>query len=239
MGREVKRVALDFDCKVGETWGPRINPHRVASCTACDGSGSHESAQALEHLARLILLAGDVSKTGRPLHPYFNSTPLRRVGTRLHEVSSGLAGREGGAFGHDSIDAWNASAAILKAAGLSEDWGQCAECGGSGEAPGQEEVKRLSEEWVRPEPPEGPGWQLWQTVSEGGPVSPVFKAPEDLARWLVRNDDSVTRGRSYEQWMAFLTGPGWAPSMMAAPEAGLTSGVEAVATREIERLSEN
>jgi hypothetical protein len=33
------------------------------------------------------------------------------------------------------------------------------------------------------EPPEGPGWQLWQTVSDG-PISPVFDTPEKLVEWM-------------------------------------------------------
>jgi hypothetical protein len=31
--------------------------------------------------------------------------------------------------------------------------------------------------------PTGEGWQLWQTVSDG-PVSPVFRTPEELVDWM-------------------------------------------------------
>jgi hypothetical protein len=35
------------------------------------------------------------------------------------------------------------------------------------------------------QPPEGDGWQLWQTVSDG-PISPVFADPDDLIEWMSR-----------------------------------------------------
>lgn len=37
------------------------------------------------------------------------------------------------------------------------------------------------------DPPEGEGWQLWETTTEGAPVSPVFRTPEELAEWCEGN----------------------------------------------------
>lgn len=37
------------------------------------------------------------------------------------------------------------------------------------------------------DPPEGEGWQLWETTTEGAPISPVFKTPEELAEWSEEN----------------------------------------------------
>lgn len=37
------------------------------------------------------------------------------------------------------------------------------------------------------EPPSGEGFQAWQTVSEGGPISPVFTTLDDLTAWLSEN----------------------------------------------------
>ena len=81
------------------------------------------------------------------------------------------------------------------------------------------------------EPPTGDGYQLWETVSEGSPVSPVFVTPEHLAQWLTEpgNDTSITQDTNYEQWLKFIKGDGWAPSMVCSPEHGLESGVAAVA----------
>lgn len=79
------------------------------------------------------------------------------------------------------------------------------------------------------EPPKGPGWQMWQTVSEGSPISPVFKTPEELAQWLADTGAS-SFGRNtatYEQWFAMIK-QGWAPSAVSTPETGIISGVVAV-----------
>lgn len=89
----------------------------------------------------------------------------------------------------------------------------CPVCGGEGNA------------YPKIEVPEGPGYQMWETVSEGSPVSPTFAAPEELARWLVENDTSITRDSTYEQWLAMITGGGYAPSMVFTPGTGMTSGV--------------
>ncbi len=77
------------------------------------------------------------------------------------------------------------------------------------------------------------GYQLWQTVSEGGPVSPVFDTREELARWLSDdgNDRGITDGTTFEQWMRFLQ-VGWAPSMVSSPSTGVISGVQAVAAQQ-------
>ena len=80
------------------------------------------------------------------------------------------------------------------------------------------------------EPPKGYDWeitegfQIWQDVSEGGPVSPVFLKPEDLAKWMVKNDDSVTKDTTYEGWLKFIKEESSAPSMIMGG-SGLGSGV--------------
>jgi hypothetical protein len=40
-------------------------------------------------------------------------------------------------------------------------------------------------ELIRYDPPTGKGYQMWETVTEGSPVTPVFTNAEDLAHWLV------------------------------------------------------
>jgi len=83
------------------------------------------------------------------------------------------------------------------------------------------------------EPPVGDGWQMWETVSEGSPISPVCESPDALARWLVDNNASAcgTCRASYEQWLAMI-GEGWAPSMVFDSEHGIRSGVEGIAQAE-------
>ena len=69
------------------------------------------------------------------------------------------------------------------------------------------------------------GYQIWQDVSEGGPVSPVFKKPEDLAKWMVENDNSMTRDTSYKGWLKFIKEEGSAPTMIGNLGGKLQSGV--------------
>jgi hypothetical protein len=78
------------------------------------------------------------------------------------------------------------------------------------------------------EVPQGPGFQMWETTTEGSPMSPAFATPEELAKWLVENNAGAFgyETATYEQWLAMIK-KGWAPSMVQGPD-GLKSGVEAV-----------
>jgi len=71
------------------------------------------------------------------------------------------------------------------------------------------------------------GWQMWETTSEGSPISPVCASPEELARWLTDNGASTFASMTadYEQWLNMIKGPGSAPSMVISPEKGIQSGV--------------
>lgn len=52
------------------------------------------------------------------------------------------------------------------------------------------------------DPPVGNGYQLWETTSEGSPISPVFATPEELAEWC--EDGATVLGFekiSKEEWL--------------------------------------
>lgn len=74
------------------------------------------------------------------------------------------------------------------------------------------------------------GWCMYETCSEGTPISPVLGSPEELARWLADNGASAfgDSTATYEQWLNVCRGC-WAPSMVALPGVGLVSGVAASA----------
>jgi len=116
---------------------------------------------------------------------------------KMTELTIGLAGRTPSFMGHDSIDQHNAVRKIKQAAGLPEDWGTCEACGGEGTSPAS---RAAYEAWEPTAPPTGPGWQLWENVSEGSPISPVFTTPEELATWMSRDDEPVL----YEQALRFI-----------------------------------
>jgi hypothetical protein len=69
---------------------------------------------------------------------------------------------------------------------------------------------------------------MYETTSEGTPISPAFATPEELARWLADNGAS-SFGRNtatYEQWLKVCKG-GWAPSAIMS-NGKIMSGVEAL-----------
>lgn len=86
-------------------------------------------------------------------------------------------------------------------------------------------------EYYRPDWPEESRthYQMYETTSEGTPISPVFDAPEPLARWLADTKASSFGGMTatYDSWLRVAQG-GWAPSAIATPERGLMDGVSAL-----------
>lgn len=88
---------------------------------------------------------------------------------------------------------------------------------------------------------DGTWFQVWETVSEGTPVSPPFETKGELIEYLVANGDYWDQSRrregrttmncdpwSREAAEKFVNGPGWAPSMVSDSK-GIRSGVEAMA----------
>lgn len=125
MGREIKRVPVDFDWPLEQIWAGYVSPYTPVKCRACDGTG-------------------------------------------------------------DSV-----------------------------------EYKKLSDEWERISPPDGEGWQVWETVSEGSPVTPVFSTGEELVEYLVENGDLWCQRSSEivlpsrEATSKFVFGSGWVPSAIS------------------------
>lgn len=75
--------------------------------------------------------------------------------------------------------------------------------------------------------------QMYESTSEGTPISPVCKTPEELARWLADNNASAFANETatYEQWLATIK-RGWAISAVGQVGKGLISGVAALAEAE-------
>lgn len=69
---------------------------------------------------------------------------------------------------------------------------------------------------------------MYETTSEGTPISPAFATPEELARWLVDNNASAfgSSTASYEAWLRMARG-GYACSAVMS-NGVLQSGVEAL-----------
>lgn len=312
MGRELRRVPLDFDHPVGEVWPGFLNPHykHCHDCADCEGSGYSPEARRFkaEWYGSLYDTGFDPASTGSapfpPEHPKIvamarrntglprggqamglpETSALRREAVRLAEhfnaswshhlaqadvdalvaagrltdfthrprteaqaaalaatgrywmeESNGYAPTAAevnewsiGGMGHDGINSGVCIDARCKREGVPVE---CATCGGKGSRWDSEEAEATAEAWEREEPPPGDAYQIWETVSEGSPVSPAFATAEELAEWMVANDDSITRDTTREQWLAFINGPGWAPSLIGEAGKGLRSGVAALSGR--------
>jgi hypothetical protein len=99
---------------------------------------------------------------------------------------------------------WRIANKLREVAGLPETWGTCPVCEGHGDDPTKRE---RAEAWKETEPPKGDGWQLWETCTEGSPISPVFPTAEALADWATINatvfaDCKTTR----EKWLTIILG---------------------------------
>ena len=87
------------------------------------------------------------------------------------------------------------------------------------------------EEYYRPDWPEETRthYQMYETCSEGTPISPVMETPEELARWLTDNNASAF-GRetaSYEAWLRVAKG-GYAGMETIYADGRIVSGVESM-----------
>ena len=80
---------------------------------------------------------------------------------------------------------------------------------------------------------------MYETTSDGTPLSPPFEKAEDLARWLADTGASAfgSMTATYEQWLC-MVGRRWAPSAIAIG-GHLMSGVEATAAQGIVTAAES
>jgi hypothetical protein len=209
--RTVKRVPLDFDWPQGKVWEGYVSPaeDHPPDCEACGGRGETTARLWVGQIAHLALIADNdlnAQERGQAIHPWLEHSGTVAYGTRpssdYREFGTGLAGREASFLGHDAIDRFRATQKLIEAAGLDpETWGICATCEGRGENSTPEQVA-AREAWVETEPPSGEGWQLWETVSEGSPASPVFDSAEALAGWCEHNATWFADMRwTREEWL--------------------------------------
>lgn len=233
MGREVKRVALDFSWPMDTVWRGFVNPH-YKKCAACSGSGVTVARQRFGDLVSLLMLSGSDAANGT-CHPYFQGGPFYSSSGKVPpremvELTALLAGRGPSAFGHDAIDRMRAEQKILVAAGLPKEWGYCAPCNGEGTDPA---TQAAYEAWQPTEPPAGDGWQIWETVSEGSPITPVFPTKEALIDYLVEGGDGWDRRRNAGGWdrenAEKFVQNAWAPSLIVTRTS---AGVEILTARD-------
>ncbi|WP_070017068.1 hypothetical protein [Streptomyces nanshensis] len=251
MSREVRRVALDFDWPPGKVWEGYLRPDRLRGekCDACNGSGQTHFGWWLQKFSYLMgMLADDVrdQERGKPMHPWLVQFP-RPHGHFVYPVpddpQSGpgrfhidrpspdaveffaklmnVAPEElaGEPFGRDPGDV--VMRKLLEITGVDVS---CQPCEGHGSLetyPGQ---RADADAWEPYGPPAGEGWQLWETVTEGSPLSPVFDTADGLASWMADPD----RGEDWlpEETARKFVAAGWAPTAITTAEYGVVPGAE-------------
>lgn len=120
-------------------------------------------------------------------------------------------------FGHDSINQWIVVGAECKRLGRETG---CKRCSGEGQLWPTPEIKQAADSWEQTEPPVGDGWQVWETVSEGSPVTPAFATRDELIAYLVEGGDAWDRKRGDGGWTrenaeSFID-QAWAPTLITS-----------------------
>lgn len=220
MGRKLMRVPLDFDWPLDKKWAGYLSPFDFPKCEACDGEGhnretlqisrdfydfdgtgrrwSHKITQdeveALAKAGRLMdwTHTWDPEKRWQKKDPPYTPT--------AEEVNAANAPGARG-FGHDAINRWVLIETRAKRLGV---WGKCRWCKGKGHF-STPKLEKMAEAWKAKEPPKGPGYQLWETTTEGSPQTPVFKTIEELCNYAAENCTTFGSSKaSAEEWRSML-----------------------------------
>jgi hypothetical protein len=216
--RTVKRVPLDFDWPIDKVW-IGYEPFAATTCVECDGIG---------HSALAAALAGAfyVDKTGpdgagRGWHDQLDQADVDQLVangrllqfTHRYDQATNQwqpTGQRPTAAQVNTVqrstllvhDATNQRLLVEgRCVRLGVD-PACPSCMGSGNlAAGQEPASS----WQPVEPPTGEGWQLWETVSEGSPQTPVFATSQALAAWCAEHASVFAgEGWSYQLWLRYI-----------------------------------
>lgn len=227
MGREIKRVALDFDWPLKMTWKGYLNPYDSQECRVCDGSGHNPETKQIsddwydfartgrrwsdkiaQDEVEALFKKGRLSRDFWGFQAWYDKDEQKWLGwvagvkQEINPIPPYPSADEvnkwsRNGIGHDSINQWICVETRAKRLGV---FGDCPVCNGTGSIWFSEKVRELSENWYEDEkydPPTGEGWQLWETVSEGSPVSPVFETPEGLEAWLIGEGYSEGAAKSF------------------------------------------
>lgn len=255
MGREIKRVPVDFDWPLNKKWEGFLIPKELVDWPPCPdctidegysdrhGDGLTPEARAIDKTFYCLHLPnGPV----REMYRWDNKIGQVEVDNliekgRLRTWIPGINGERGtweslprtaaevnssqGSMlnGHDAINRGILLRFRCEQLGITL---YCPTCKGHGDIATQEERDR-ADAWVATEPPEGEGWQIWETVSEGSPITPVFPTAEALIEHLVTVGDGWDGPFSRETAEKFVHGSGWVPSMVMQGGV-LKSGIETV-----------
>ena len=193
MGRTLKRVPMDFDWPLKVVWKGYCSPYRATECKTCGGSGYNPKTRKLSEdwydSARTGMRWCD-KLTQDEVDALVESGRFReRVGDEwvsvprtAEEVNAANLNHApwSNVLHHDGSNHYTCVKVRATRLGF---YGLCPICEGSGDFWCDSKYEKLAEEWDQIDPPEGPGYQMWETTSEGSPSSPVFETLDELCVW--------------------------------------------------------
>lgn len=173
----IRRVPLDFNWPLGMRWKGYVNPYCSQKCEECQETGYNRYTRRLYnswHDWKRNLTQDEVDELVR--------------NDRLPDgiLTEDAANRwvKDVPFVFDAIDQVILAETRAKRQGV---FGYCPICDGEGEVWFSDHIKQLYDGWgenERYDPPTGEGWQLWETISEGSPITPVFETEKELKAWV-------------------------------------------------------
>lgn len=114
-------------------------------------------------------------------------------------------------MGHDGI---NMAILVRSRAQRLGVYGSCEHCNGKTFLYRDEAHRAAYEGWSPTPVPDGEWWQVWETVSDGSPVTPAFASAEELADHLMLHGDAWSDGKAWSQdAVRGLFGDGFAMSL--------------------------
>ena len=231
MGRELKRVPLDFQWPENKVWDGYLNPHYAKrhNCAACGGTGSTTARQRLGDLVSLLMLSGTDALRGA-CHQYLQETPLyhtqgQPAAPTWPNSPPGLPGGSHRFSGTTAVTSMSLPGRSLQppacpkhgdVPGVQWRWRHL---GGREKQAGRRRVDAHRTAGRRRLPNLGDG-------ERRQPDLPAFATPEELARHMAGTRWGADKGTSYETWLRFINGPGWAPSMVM-DASGVRTGADA------------
>jgi len=220
MGREIKRVPLDFSWPLHEPWEGYLIPDDICGeiCAACEGIGLnkptlkiHQEWYGINYCHNINQADVEALVEAGRLHDFTHTWDqdnklVRRADNYIPTAQEVNEWSHTG-FAHDTCNHFIVTEARAKRLGV---YGKCEVCNGAGDVWLTEVTKLAHDKWERSEPPTGEGWQVWETVSEGSPISPVFADKTELINWLI-----IHERQSRANAEAFVE-KGWALTMIVS-----------------------
>lgn len=223
LSRSVKRVPLDFDWKLNKVWEGYISPAvDWSECDKCRGDGIHPFAKPIAETFYALDLPGRSDDPVRSAYRWGDKITQEeadhllkegRLRTWVSDDTKGVGGRwetlrrtadeiNAEPNEHDGINRCILIQFRCERLGLPYT---CDRCGGEGRTPTVDQRAEY-DAWEPSEPPTGDGFQMWESVSEGSPISPVFPTPESLAAWLAEHPSGITDRFGYGDWLDVING---------------------------------